>query len=141
MRPIHWAIKPKSYIARTAEWDEFPNGRWGLSRSAAFSESEAYVSFAKQKPSMNFDEKKKQWGQEVTSVSHVSEIFLKYLNGKLKKFPFSEGSLAPETNLLLDLLQKMNENFMFTINSQPRVNGEPSTSKIHGWGPKKGFVY
>lgn len=30
---------------------------------------------------------------------------------------------------------------MFTINSQPKVNGEPSSSSIHGWGPKKGFVY
>jgi methylenetetrahydrofolate reductase (NADPH) len=40
VRPIFWAIKPKSYIARTQEWDEFPNGRWGVSRSAAFGEAE-----------------------------------------------------------------------------------------------------
>ena len=36
VRPIFWAIKPKSYIARTKDWDEFPNGRWGVSRSPAF---------------------------------------------------------------------------------------------------------
>ena len=36
VRPIFWAIKPKSYINRTQEWDEFPNGRWGVSRSPAF---------------------------------------------------------------------------------------------------------
>ena len=26
--PIFWASRPKSYIYRTQEWDEFPNGRW-----------------------------------------------------------------------------------------------------------------
>lgn len=28
VRPIFWATRPKSYIYRTQEWDEFPNGRW-----------------------------------------------------------------------------------------------------------------
>jgi hypothetical protein len=29
VRPVHWANKPESYVARTANWDDFPNGRWG----------------------------------------------------------------------------------------------------------------
>jgi methylenetetrahydrofolate reductase (NADPH) len=33
VRPIFWRNRPKSYIARTQNWDEFPNGRWGDSRS------------------------------------------------------------------------------------------------------------
>lgn len=28
-----------------------------------------------------------------------------------------------------------------TINSQPKLNGIPSTDKIFGWGPKNGLVY
>ena len=28
VRPIFWASRPKSYIYRTQDWDEFPNGRW-----------------------------------------------------------------------------------------------------------------
>lgn len=28
VRPIFWASRPKSYIYRTRDWDEFPNGRW-----------------------------------------------------------------------------------------------------------------
>lgn len=28
VRPIFWASRPKSYIHRTQEWDDFPNGRW-----------------------------------------------------------------------------------------------------------------
>ena len=33
VRPINWANRPKSYINRTDDWDEFPNGRWGDSSS------------------------------------------------------------------------------------------------------------
>lgn len=66
VRPIFWAIKPKSYISRTIEWDEFPNGRWGLSRSPAFGINEEYISMSKKK-SFNFDEKKKLWGDEIKS--------------------------------------------------------------------------
>ena len=38
VRPINWCNRPKSYIQRTAVWDEFPNGRWGDGRSPAFGE-------------------------------------------------------------------------------------------------------
>ena len=33
VRPIFWANRTKSYVARTESWDDFPNGRWGDSRS------------------------------------------------------------------------------------------------------------
>jgi len=26
VRPINWANRPKSYVRRTEDWDEFPNG-------------------------------------------------------------------------------------------------------------------
>ena len=26
VRPINWANRPKSYVMRTEDWDEFPNG-------------------------------------------------------------------------------------------------------------------
>jgi methylenetetrahydrofolate reductase (NADPH) len=47
VRPIFWSNKPKSYIARTNTWDEFPNGRWGDSRSPAFSNIDDYPSMSK----------------------------------------------------------------------------------------------
>lgn len=68
MRPIFWAIKPKSYIARTKDWDEYPNGRWGVSRSPAFVIPDEYISMSK-KLSFNFDEKKKLWGEELNNLS------------------------------------------------------------------------
>jgi len=45
------------------------------------------------KLSFNFDEKKKLWGEELKNLDQVGEVFVKYLSGKIKKFPFAEGSL------------------------------------------------
>lgn len=36
VRPIFWANQPTSYHMRTLKWDEFPNGRWGDSKSPSF---------------------------------------------------------------------------------------------------------
>lgn len=35
----------------------------------------------------------------------------------------------------------MNKNKLFTLNSQPQVNGVKSTHEKFGWGPEKGYVY
>jgi methylenetetrahydrofolate reductase (NADPH) len=42
VRPIFWRNRPRSYILRTEAWDEFPNGRWGDSRSPAYGELDGY---------------------------------------------------------------------------------------------------
>lgn len=66
---------------------------------------------------------------------------MQYITGKIKKFPFSEGTLKEETFDISDILVKMNESRMFTINSQPQVNGESSSHAKYGWGPDNGYVY
>jgi len=45
------------------------------------------------KMDINEEEKKKLWGETLTSLNQVGEVFMNYLNGKIKKFPFSEGAL------------------------------------------------
>lgn len=42
VRPIFWRNRPRSYILRTEAWDEYPNGRWGDSRSPAYGELDGY---------------------------------------------------------------------------------------------------
>lgn len=42
VRPIFWSQRPKSYTQRTCSWDEFPNGRWGDSRSPAYGDLTDY---------------------------------------------------------------------------------------------------
>ena len=141
VRPIFWAIKPKSYIARTRDWDEFPNGRWSNSRSAAFElKDEEYMSASK-RMSFNMAERKQVWGEKIECLDDIVKVFVSYLSGKIKKFPFAEGHLQPETNDILKPLITMNECKLLTINSQPRVNGASSTDPKYGWGPAKGYVF
>lgn len=87
------------------------------------------------------DELKKLWGDQVLSFQDITTVFVNFLLGKIRKYPFSEGSLQPETETIMDPLIKMNANKLFTINSQPKVNGMPSTDPKYGWGPKFGYVF
>ena len=48
IRPIFWANRAKSYISRTENWDEYPNGRFGDSRSPAYGELDGYGVWLKQ---------------------------------------------------------------------------------------------
>jgi len=45
VRPIYWSNRTKSYVARTEDWDDYPNGRWGDSSSPAFGELTDYHIF------------------------------------------------------------------------------------------------
>ena len=147
VRPIFWANKPMSYNSRTLKWDEFPNGRWGDSKSPAFgggmddAEGAGFVSYSKKFKTTNLDEKRKNWGNSCTSLADVSKVFTAYITGKIKKFPFSEGALALETSQLTDILEKMNAAKMLTINSQPQVNAARSDDAKFGWGPEDGYIY
>jgi len=89
----------------------------------------------------NICEKKKQWGQTCTSLNQVAEVFTNYISGKIKRFPFCEGAFHEETDIIRDELLLMNKNKLFTINSQPRLNGIKSTDEKFGWGSAKGYVY
>ena len=117
VRPIFWSNKPTSYIEKTQTWDEYPNGRWGDSRSPAFNNDDGFVSYSKKFKNVNAVEKRKMWGQQCRTMEDISKIFVKYLQGKIKKFPFSEGSIALETADINQILLSLNANKLFTINS------------------------
>ena len=55
--------------------------------------------------------------------------------------PWNDDALAMETNLLKDELEKVNRRGVLTINSQPNINGKPSSDPIAGWGPAGGYVF
>ena len=81
------------------------------------------------------------WGEEITDIQQVGELIIKYLSGDVKKLPWSEESVRPETSLLTDFLHNLNRAGLFSVNSQPAVNSVPSEDPVHGWGNPKGFVY
>ncbi|EPS28159.1 hypothetical protein PDE_03105 [Penicillium oxalicum 114-2] len=136
VRPVFWRNRNSSYVARTQTWDEYPNGRWTDSRSPAFGEVDAYGVRLKGTNEQNI----KLWG-EPKSVKDLSDIFIRFLEGKLDRLPWSDSPISPEANDIKDLLIDLNRRGFLTINSQPAVNGVKSSHPIYGWGPKNGFVY
>ncbi|MDI1488763.1 MAG: methylenetetrahydrofolate reductase (NAD(P)H) met13 [Ramalina farinacea] len=136
VRPIYWKNRNKSYVARTQDWDEFPNGRWGDSRSPAFGELDAYDIGLKGTNEQNI----KLWGKPET-VQDIANLFIRFLQGELNSLPWSESPITSESELIRSQLIKLNERGLLTITSQPSVNGVKSTHPVHGWGPKGGYVY
>ena len=136
VRPIFWKNRNKSYVARTQDWDEFPNGRWGDARSPAFGELDAYDIGLKG----TNEQKIKLWGKP-ESLRDVANIFIRFLEGNLESLPWSEAPITSEAESIRSELINLNRRGLLTITSQPSVNGVKSTHPVHGWGPKGGYVY
>ncbi|PYI08197.1 methylenetetrahydrofolate reductase 2 [Aspergillus sclerotiicarbonarius CBS 121057] len=136
VRPIFWRNRNSSYIARTQTWDEFPNGRWTDSRSPAFGELDSYGIGLKGTNEQNI----KLWG-EPKSIRDLTHIFVSFLEGKLTRLPWSDTPITTEANAIKESLVELNKKGLFTINSQPAVNGVKSSHPVYGWGPKNGYVY
>lgn len=136
VRPIFWSGRKSSYVARTQDWDEFPNGRWGDSRSPAFGELDSYGVGLKGTNEHN----RKLWG-EPKNVKDISDLFVDYINGKVESLPWSEAPVGAETDAIKEDLIELNERGFLTINSQPAIDGKKSSDPVHGWGPRNGYVY
>ncbi|CAG8616206.1 6012_t:CDS:2, partial [Scutellospora calospora] len=136
VRPIFWRNRIKSYVTRTEAWDEFPNGRWGDSKSPAFGELDGYGVSLKQSKQNAVE----LWGYP-SSLNDIYNIFVQYCHGDLVSLPWSDQSLARETDIIKDQLAYINSLGYLSINSQPAVNGARSDHPVFGWGPKNGFVY
>ena len=139
VRPINWANRPKSYMKRTEDWDEFPNGRWGDSRSPAFGElsDSHFYRFTLG----NAEDRKAMLGECPTTLSDVYQVFSDYVEGKIPLLPWCEVSLQPESFTIQKELAALNRAGFLSINSQPAVDGADSADAVFGWGGKGGYVY
>ncbi len=82
--PIFWSMCPKSYIHRTLEWENFPNGRWGNSSSPAFGELRDYYLFylrSRHKP----ERLRAMWGEQLDTEQDVFDVFECHIAGKKNK--------------------------------------------------------
>lgn len=133
-------------LGREATWDDFPNGRWGPSHSPAFGEIDGYGPSLKVGPATA----RKLWDHP-KSRDDITTLFVRHVNGELSGVPWSDelgseagaGSLREETmaikSELLGLIEKQG---LWTLASQPAVNGVPSGDPVYGWGPMgEGFVF
>jgi methylenetetrahydrofolate reductase (NADPH) len=140
VRPINWANRPKSYVARTEDWDEFPNGRWGDATSPAFGELSDVSHFYSFSLGSENDQRA-MLGHCPKTPSDIYDVFARYVEGQIPHIPWCETTLQPESFLIQSQLARLNRLGFLTINSQPSVNGVPSTHKTFGWGGPGGFVY
>jgi len=138
VRPIYWANRPRTYLARTEEWDAFPNGRWGDNRSPSFStlDDHHHSTLYSKSAEVRIEE----WGKP-ESVADVAAVFLKYLDGKISRLPWIYSPLQAESKQIITPIYQINKHGYFTINSQPAVNCISSDHPDVGWGPKGGFVW
>ncbi|TMW63252.1 hypothetical protein Poli38472_002193 [Pythium oligandrum] len=138
VRPIYWSNRPKSYLQRTAAWDEFPNGRWGNNESPAFGNlSESHYA----QGNLSFQDRKAMWGEAPVTKDEIHQTFVKYVRGDIRALPWCDEALHLETKSIQNQLEKVNQAGFLTINSQPRVNAAPSNDPVFGWGGAGGHVY
>jgi methylenetetrahydrofolate reductase (NADPH) len=138
-------------LGREANWDEFPNGRWGPSHSAAFGQIDGYGPSLKVSPS----KARELWGHP-KSDQDLRDVFKKHLSGEIAAVPWSDdidsnlpaksdgsGALRAETDIIRsELLSLISKCEYLTLASQPAVDGVSSSDPIFGWGPPgEGFVF
>ncbi|KAK0548848.1 methylenetetrahydrofolate reductase 1 [Tilletia horrida] len=97
------ATGPSEGGVGSASWDEFPNGRYGDSRSPAYGEIDGYGVSLKVPPA----EALKLWGRP-TSAADISTIFASYLIGKTPAIPWCDLPLFNETMAIRDYLLALN---------------------------------
>ncbi|MCX6124113.1 MAG: methylenetetrahydrofolate reductase, partial [Proteobacteria bacterium] len=140
VRPIFWSNRPRSYLARTMDWDDFPNGRWGSSFSPTYGDLSDYYIFRRSKEQTVSDSRRKLWGEPKTEAD-IATVFANFCAGKINWLPWCEMPIQIETSRIVDQLVSLNKRGYFTINSQPQVNAAPSDSPDVGWGGPGGFVF
>ncbi|KAI0672842.1 methylenetetrahydrofolate reduct [Trametes maxima] len=125
----------KGEINSAADWDDFPNGRFGDFKSPAYGDTDRWGSSALQSKTTV-----SQWGNSKT-LEDLTNMFLRYLHSRIPTTPFSPTPLSPESLTILPNLEKLTRRGWWTVGSQPAVNGVPSTDEVVGWGPRGGYVY
>ena len=125
---------------RTEDWDEFPNGRWGDATSPAFGELSDLSHFYTFTLGSE-DDHRAMLGNAPTKPQDVYNVFAAYVEGTIPHIPWCETPLQAESFVIQNELAETNKAGFLTINSQPSVNGKPSSDKTFGWGGSGGYVY
>lgn len=141
VRPIFWSNRPKSYLARTSRWDDFPNGRWGSSASPTFGAvDDYYLARRGMGQSYRREARLNQWGHPETFADLVT-VFRDFCSAKIAELPWCEVPIQLESGQISKELSSLLDRGYLTINSQPMVNGAPSDDPSYGWGGPGGRVY
>jgi len=83
----------------------------------------------------------KQTHSHMHTLTHTCTHTCTHTLHQVTSLPWNDDELAIETSLITQELAHINQHGILTINSQPAVNGKPSTDPTVGWGSKGGYVY
>lgn len=129
--------KGKGLLGKDANWDDFPNGRFGDSNSPAYGEIDGYGPNLK----VTSSERAIELWRTPELTLDLARVFIDYLSNKIPQLPWVDTPLDIETSLIQEQLFELNLRGWFSTASQPAVNACPSKDKIFGWGPPNGVVY
>lgn len=137
VRPIFWKNRKFSYIQRTNAWDEFPNGRWGDSRSPAF----GGLDLLEHEIIRHSPAKILSLWDKPSNPMELGNLIIAYLEDRIHCLPWSDTQVTSEIEPIKQSLIDLNKHGVLTINSQPKINGVRSDDLVFGWGPSNGYVY
>ncbi|KAG5458331.1 MAG: hypothetical protein BJ554DRAFT_1462 [Olpidium bornovanus] len=84
------------------------------------------------------------WGSPKT-LDDLGSLFASYCLCELRTLPWSPDPLLPESRSVAARLAELNRMHLFTVGSQPAVDGVANDDPIVGWGPRvrgtQGWVY
>ncbi|EJD02262.1 MTHFR-domain-containing protein [Fomitiporia mediterranea MF3/22] len=127
----------KGEVNNASTWDEFPNGRFGDSKSPAFGlQLDPWNSGVPNSLGVSVT----RWGNP-KSPTDLTNLFLAHLHSKLSSTPFSPYPLLHESQLILKHLEDLTRRGWWTVFSQPAVDGVSSSDEVFGWGPAGGYVF
>lgn len=81
-----------------------------------------------------------QWGHPTTEQD-LTTLFLAYLKNEAQTTPFSPTPLSAESETILPHLISLTSRGLWTVASQPAVDGAPTSDPVVGWGPRGGRIF
>lgn len=149
VRPVHWSSRVTSYMVRTAQWKQFQSEKWNTIASSNHSSALSLGETAGYHARLLLRSRAKRCTQFLAiqgitdvqrALTELCRIFVSFLDG-YGTLPWAD-ELSGETAYVNEhILKPLNARGLFTINSQPPVNGTPSSHKVVGWGPGDGYIY
>lgn len=127
-------------LGKEATWDEYPNGRFGDSRSPAYGEIDGYGPSLKIPIGYQNALSDSLWGAP-QNLDDIAQLFIDFLSNKIPSLPFSDLEISAETLLIQEELFQINKKHRFSLSSQPAINSCNSNDSIFGWGSRNGHVF
>lgn len=91
VRPVYWLARGRNYLARTAGWADFPQGRWGK-RKQDIAKLPHYLATRPATAKGLEARGKTLAAAPIASAKDAAACFKAFFGGKAAAFPWAEGT-------------------------------------------------